>query len=227
MNFLQSIPASLIPISGFEILINIGLAFLLGLLVVAVYRLTNRNAGSNPSFYLTLIILSMVVSLVMMIIGNSVARAFTLVGALSIIRFRTVVKDNRDIAFVFFALAAGMAAGVGNYPIAIYGVGLISLFLLALDFIKFGNSREGTYILRCQLDPQDTDLARFEATLEKFLSLYRRISVKTLRLGEVVQHTYAVRLKRDAELQNFISALSAIEGVDRINVLADDEEPEF
>lgn len=82
------------PISAFEILLNIGLAFVLGLFVVTVYRLTNRNQAMSASFVLTLMILGMVVAMVMMIIGNSVARAFSLVGALSIIRFRTSSKTT-------------------------------------------------------------------------------------------------------------------------------------
>lgn len=214
------------PISAFEILLNIGLAFVLGLFVVTVYRLTNRNQAMSASFVLTLMILGMVVAMVMMIIGNSVARAFSLVGALSIIRFRTVVKDNRDIAFVFYSLASGMACGVGNYPLAVYGSGLIGLLLLFLDFTGFGSVRRGTFILRCQIVPQDTPFSAMEAILSQYLVSYRQVSVKTLRLGEYVQYTYMVRMRSESQLQVFISALSAIEGMERVNMLSDEEEPE-
>ena len=93
MNFLNNL-AQAHDFSSLDVVLNLILAFLLGFLVSAVYRLTNRNRALNHSFIMTLIILSMVVALVMMVIGNSIARAFSLVGALSIIRFRTVVKDR-------------------------------------------------------------------------------------------------------------------------------------
>ena len=140
MNFLSDLAAAQ-NFTTLDVVLNLILAFILGLVVSFVYRLTNRHRALSQSFVLTLMILSMVVALVMMVIGNSIARAFSLVGALSIIRFRTVVKDNRDIAFVFFALAAGMAAGIGNYPIAIFGVATISLILLLLDYTQFGISQ--------------------------------------------------------------------------------------
>ena len=117
MNFFQDLVASTPYISVETILINILVAFVLGFIVAVIYRITSHHKATNPTFMLTLAILSMVVALVMMVIGNSIARAFSLVGALSIIRFRTAVKDTRDIAYVFFALAAGMAAGIGNYRI--------------------------------------------------------------------------------------------------------------
>ncbi|MBU1920870.1 DUF4956 domain-containing protein, partial [bacterium] len=95
MDFLNNLtPAS--AVGAVEVVANLILAFILGIAVTIVYRLTNRNRALNYSLIMTMIILAMVVALVMMVIGNSVARAFSLVGALSIIRFRTVVKDNRD-----------------------------------------------------------------------------------------------------------------------------------
>lgn len=219
-------PGATYPLTAFEILLNIGLAFVLALLIVAIYRLTNRSQPVSTSFVLTLVILSMVVAMVMMIIGNSIARAFSLVGALSIIRFRTVVKDNRDIAFVFYSLASGMACGVGNYPLAIYGTSLIGLLLLLLDYIRFGMSRRGTYILRCQVVPQDARFDQIEQVMSRFLATYRQLSVKTIRMGEYVQYTYTVRMRDESQLQIFIAELSGIEGMERVNLLSDEEEPE-
>jgi uncharacterized membrane protein YhiD involved in acid resistance len=226
MNFLQGAPSTAYPLTAFEILLNIGLAFVLGITITIVYRLTNRNRPISMSFFLALIILSMVVALVMIIIGNSIARAFSLVGALSIIRFRTAIKDNRDTAFVFLALAGGMAAGVGNYPVAVYGVGLISLLLLALDFVRYGAARRGVYLLCYQIAPGEANLVAIEDTLKRYLSSYRQLSVKTIRMGQFMQYTYSARLRKEEQLKEFISSLLAERGMENVNMLADEEEPE-
>jgi len=227
MNFLNSFASASQNVTPVDIIINLLLAFLLGFMVSVVYRLTNRHRAMNQSFLLTLVILSMVVALVMMVIGNSIARAFSLVGALSIIRFRTVVKDNRDIAYVFFALAAGMAAGIGNYSIALCGTALILFLLLLLDFIQFGTGSRGVYLLRFQLIPSDSDDLSYHQVFERFLSSHKRLGVKTVRMGQFIEHSYLVRLKRGVNEQQLLSFLSAIEGMERVTLLAEENEGEF
>ena len=227
MNFFDNLLPATPFLSAEQVLINILLASALGFMVAVVYRLTGHHKATNPTFMLTLIVLSMVVALVMMVIGNSIARAFSLVGALSIIRFRTAVKDTRDIAYVFFALAAGMAAGIGNYRIALYGVGLILLLLLLLDFIRFGSSPRGVFLLRFQLIPTDTDDDSFKSVLDRFSASYRQLAIKTVRMGQFVEHSYLIRLKRGITERQLISQLSAIEGMERVVLLTDEggEEP--
>ncbi|MDP8240009.1 MAG: DUF4956 domain-containing protein [Candidatus Hatepunaea meridiana] len=225
MNFLDSFNVTQ-NYTALDVVLNLILAFVLGLVVSFVYRLTNRHRALSQSLLMTIIILSMVVALVMMVIGNSIARAFSLVGALSIIRFRTVVKDNRDIAFVFFALVAGMSAGVGNYPIAIFGVVTISLLLIILDYIQFGIARKGIYLLRFQIIPTDTDDATYQTVFERWLSSFSRLSIKTVRMGQFVEHSYLIRLKRGVSEQTFIAELSALEGMERVIILAEESEGE-
>ncbi len=225
MNFLSGLTNSTVQqITSIEIVLNLVLAFILGIAVSIVYRLTNRNKAINQSFMLTMVILGMVVALVMMVIGNSIARAFSLVGALSIIRFRTVVKDNRDIAYVFFSLAAGMSAGIGNYPIAVYGVGTICILLLILDFIQFGTAPKGVYLLRFQLIPTDTDDTSYLSVMDRLLVSHTRLAVKTVRMGQYVEHVYLVKLKRGKSDQVLISELSAIEGMDRVTLIIEEGE---
>lgn len=168
----------------------------------------------------------MVIALVMMIIGNSIARAFGLVGALSIIRFRTAVKDNRDIAYVFFAIAAGMAAGVGNYLLSIYGVGFLCLLLLLLDFLHFGRSRSGLYVLRLQMTQTASTNHDLETIFNQYLSDFRQLALKSIRMGQMLEYTYNAKLRDVKKLSEFVTTLSTLEGVERVNMLADDEEPE-
>ncbi len=209
-----------------EVILNLLLACGLGMLIVVVYRMTNRHRASSVSFLLTLVILSMVVGLVMMVIGNSIARAFSLVGALSIIRFRTVVKDNRDIAFVFFALAAGMAAGVSAYVLALFGVGTILLMLLLIDFVRFGQTPKGLYLLRFQFFASELDSQAFQPLFETLLSNWRRISMRTVRMGQFLEYTFLVRLRKGVSEEQLIERLSTLEGMERVSVLYEDDEVE-
>lgn len=226
MNFFQDLAASSPFITPEQVLLNVLLAFVLGFLIAVLYRITAHHKATNPTFMLTLVILSMVVALVMMVIGNSIARAFSLVGALSIIRFRTAVKDTRDIAYVFFGLAAGMAAGIGNYRIALYGVGLIIFLLVILDFIRFGSAPKGVYLLRFQLIPTDTDDEAYKQIFSRLLVSHRQLAVRTVRMGQYVEHSFLVRLKRGVTERALISQLSAIEGMERVVLLAEEGQEE-
>ncbi|HLC18151.1 MAG TPA: DUF4956 domain-containing protein, partial [Thermodesulfobacteriota bacterium] len=138
--------------SPLDIVVNICLAIALGLIVAWVYRYTHKGLSYSQSFVLTLVFVAVIVSSVMMIIGNSLARAFALVGALSIIRFRTVVKDTKDTAYVFFSLAVGMASGTSNYYIAVITTGVISVLAIILHTINFGALYKSEFILRFLYD---------------------------------------------------------------------------
>ena len=112
-----------------EVILNLIIAFFLGFIISLIYKKTHKGLSYSQSFVLTIIFVSVIVSMVIMVIGNNLARAFALVGALSIIRFRTVVKDTKDTAYIFWSLASGMAAGTGSYFLAIVGNIILSLIL--------------------------------------------------------------------------------------------------
>ena len=97
-----------------EILLNLGLSFLLGMFVSFIYKITHKGLSYSQSFMLTNVFVAIIVCMVIMVIGNNLARAFALVGALSIIRFRTVVKDTKDTAFIFWSLASSFAFCVSS-----------------------------------------------------------------------------------------------------------------
>jgi len=125
-------------LSPTAIVFNIGLAFLLSVLVAIVYRRTHTGLSYSQSFTMTIVFISVIISIVMMVIGASIVRAFALLGALSMIRFRTVVKDTKDTAFIFGALAIGMACGTGAHIIAIFGSAAIMIVAYILHRSNFG-----------------------------------------------------------------------------------------
>ena len=129
-----------------EILINLLLAFVLGVAISLIYKKTHKGLSYSQSFMITNIFVAVIVCMVIMIIGNSLARAFALVGALSIIRFRTVVKDTKDTAYIFWSLAAGMAAGTGSYFLAVAGSVIISGIALIVFYTNFGSIIKSEFI---------------------------------------------------------------------------------
>ena len=118
-------------VGGVQVLIRLIIAMLLGGVVT---RSTGSPAPADeiaPSFTVTLVLLSILIAMVTQVIGDNVARAFSLVGALSIVRFRTVVRDTQDTAYVIFAVAVGMAVGAGHPVLAISGIGVVAVAAFA------------------------------------------------------------------------------------------------
>ncbi|NQV81140.1 MAG: DUF4956 domain-containing protein [Alphaproteobacteria bacterium] len=131
-----------------EILANLVVAVVLGLIISIIYRRTHRGLSYSQSFLLTTIFVTVIVAMVIMVIGNNLARAFALVGALSIIRFRTVIKDTKDTAYIFLALAAGMASGTSSYFLAGAGVLVVGILAIVLHVTNYGSLYKSEFLLR-------------------------------------------------------------------------------
>ena len=127
------------------VLFNLFFSFLLQLVVVWVYKKTHRGLSHSQSFLFTLVIIGVLGTVVLMVVRNNLVGAFALLGAFSLIRFRTIVKETRDVAFVFFALAMGVAVGTNNYSIALLATVSVSAMILLLSKYGFGLiNREGS-----------------------------------------------------------------------------------
>jgi uncharacterized membrane protein YhiD involved in acid resistance len=201
-----------------DIVVNTVVAFLLGLFISGVYRATHREMSTSFSFVNTLVLLSMLMSLVMMVIGNNIARAFGLAGAMSIIRFRTAVKDTRDTAFVFFALGAGMAAGTGNILLAISGSSLVGLFIGMLHWARHGTTENDEYLLSFLMLPADDDDGNlvYLSHLNKYCRSWQLVSLKSERMGEFVKLSFLVSMKKAGQSQQLVNSLSNVEGIHRV-----------
>jgi len=210
-----------------EVTLRIGLAFVLGFGISQIYRQTHRGPSFSPSFVRTLVMLSMITSVIMMIIGNSLARAFGLVGAMAIIRFRTALKETRDIAFVFFSLAVGTASGTGAYTLAIISSVLISVCVLILTFARFTSSRKRALLLRFPVVPTDDPEAQYVNTFRKFLSVWRVLDMKSIRMGQFLELSFEVRFKDPNRASEFIADLTGVEGLERVHLVLGEEEAEM
>ncbi len=172
------------------------LSFALSLIVAWIYRFTHRGVSYSQSYVHTLVIMGTVVSLIMLIIGSNIARAFALVGALSIIRFRNAMKETRDVGFIFMVMAIGMAVGTRFYLLAVFATLVLSAFMIALfKFNLFAKEvRERILRIRLPIDRDHEDA--FEEPFRKHLEDHRIISVETVSAGVLQEVVYSIVLKK-------------------------------
>ncbi len=192
------------------------LAFALSVFIVNIYVWTHAKVPQK-SFTDTLIILCMLISVVMVIIGDSIARAFSLVGALSIIRFRTAIQDPRDIGFVFYALAAGMAVGAGNPSVAILATFLIGIIILCMYHWHQRFDDDNEFSLEFCLPPDQNFETVYRAAFNKHL-IYERLLEQRIKKSQQVELTFRVRLANPQEWLAFFNELSGIEGVTEVKM---------
>jgi len=131
-------------------------AFAVGILISLVYMRTYKNNNPSQSFALTIVILPAVISVIILLVGSNIARAFSLAGAFSIIRFRSVPGDPKDIAYVLFALAAGLACGMGYLTFGFLFTLVVCLVMLILNAIKFGQGKTTGKLLKVMI-PENLD----------------------------------------------------------------------
>ena len=134
-----------------DVAIVLFLSFALSVFVGYVYRYTHRGVSYSQSYVHTLVIMGCVIAVIMLIIGSNIARAFALVGALSIVRFRNAMKETRDIGFIFMAMAIGMAVGTRFYLLAIFSSVALCAFTVVLYKLNMFKKIVRERILRVQL----------------------------------------------------------------------------
>jgi hypothetical protein len=224
-DFLTAPFAGDVAIAPLDICIRLTVAVLLGCVVAWVHARTSREGEASASFLVTLVLLAVLIAMVTQVIGNNVARAFSLVGALSIVRFRTVVRDTRDTAFVIFAVVVGMAVGAANLWVAVIGVVIVGLasFVIAS---RVGFAAEGTapYTLRMRMALGHDLETAVGPTLNQHCSSRRVLSVATNRQGAALEYLIAARLRADSSPEALVKAVNLVEGIQDIRLESDEPE---
>ena len=207
--------------SPVEVLINIILAFFLGLIITYIYKKTHKGLSYSQSFMVTNILISLIVCMVIMIIGNSLARAFALVGALSIIRFRTVVKDTKDIAYIFWSLSAGLAAGTGSYYIAIIGTVIISLVSIILFKSNYGSIYKSEFLLQFRYKKNNSfKLPSYNEVLNEFCKSTSLLNSEISGDNKTLKLTFDIYLKEEKDIDEFVLKLSKLQSISEVSIVA-------
>ena len=214
----------LLPLNGPTVAIRVGMAFLCGLAIAWLYRRTYRGPGYSVAYTNTLILLAMSTAVIIMVIGNNLARAFGLVGALSVVRFRHAVKNTQDIVYVFLALGVGMAAGVGFYAVALVGTLCIGLAILLLYSWKFTTPRRDDYLLQFNYRSTGDEVPPYQSVLDRHAAKTTPINVRSLGETDLIELSYYVRLKNKDRGDELIKELNHTPGVQYVNLFFDEEQ---
>ena len=201
-NFLDNVTA----VTPLDMILALLLAFGVGLFIFYVYKKTYQGVMYSSSFGVTLVALTMITTLVILAVTSNVVLSLGMVGALSIVRFRTAIKEPLDIAFLFWAIAAGIVLAAGMIPLAVIGSVFIGVVLLLFVNRK---SSANPYIVVLQCDGAESEKRAMEYLTAQTLRCV--VKSKTARKG-AVEVNAEIRLKDDDT--DFVNALSDLQGVD-------------
>lgn len=199
-------------------------ALVCGVLVSLLYRYASRGPSYSDSFAHSIILLTLITALVIMVIGSNLARAFGLVGAMSIIRFRTAIKDMQDIIFIFFALSVGLAAGAGAYSIALTGTVIVGVVVLLLMRSHFGHRRRRDFLLQLSLADGTPDDAPYLPLFEKYCRANKLVNVRSHGGAGELELSFYIQLRDEAAGAAFVRELQRLPGVGRANFFFDEEQ---
>ncbi len=188
------------------------LAFGLGMFIFLIYKKTFSGVMYSSGFGVTLVALTMISTLVILAVTSNVVLSLGMVGALSIVRFRTAIKEPLDIAFLFWSIAVGIVLAAGMIPLAVMGSVAIGIVLLVFANRK---SHVNPYIMVLQCTNQDSEAAAMDYLKTKIARL--TVKSKTVRKG-MVELNVEIRLKKDDT--DFVNALSDMEGVDNVALIS-------
>ncbi len=193
-------------------LIIITSSILLGIVISLAYLKTHKKDGYIPSFIISLIMLPTIISIIILLVGNNVARAFSLAGAFSIIRFRSTPGDTKDISYIFFTLAVGLASGMGYVGYAVIFTIILCTVMIILDSLNFAMPKSKAMVLKITV-PEDLN---FEGVFDEILNTnttsWNMVKVRTRDFGALYELNYSIHLKNDVNQKKFIDSLRVRNG---------------
>jgi uncharacterized membrane protein YhiD involved in acid resistance len=207
-----------------DVIGNLLAALLCGIIISLVYRHTYKGLNYSSSFAISIIMLTMITSIVIMVIGNNLARAFGMVGAMSIIRFRTAVKDAADIMFIFFALTIGLACGVKMYAVAVFGTLFINAVFIVLHMFNFGMVKRKEYLLQILFAASEVNQEDLDRIIRHFVARYKMVNSRMLGEPghESMELSYHVFLSDRTKGNVMVSKLKQLPDVKHVNLFYDE-----
>lgn len=193
-------------------LIVIGASVISGLLISLAYMYTHKREGYVSSFVVTLVMLPVIISIIILLVGNNVARAFSLAGAFSIIRFRSAPGDPKDISYIFFTLAVGLACGMGYIVYAGIFTVILCGVMIVIDLVRFGENKAEEMQLSITV-PEDLNFQGiFDEILDKYSDSWKMRRVRTRDFGALFELTYKIVIKNTVDKKKFLDELRCRNG---------------
>lgn len=205
-----------------QIFLTFGFSLLLGGVIYLSYRFSHSGAVYSSRFNVSLLMMTLITTMIMNVIGNNIALSLGMVGALSIVRFRTAIKDSRDTAYIFWCIAVGICCGVYYYALACIGTGLIFLVMLCLGCVR-SNDR---YLLIVHAEREAAaraieETVRLQYNGKALLKVANQSGERSEYIYELSARLLEKRKQNDPEPRKL---LAAIEGVTCVNLVCQNEE---
>lgn len=195
-----------------DVLIVLISSLVIGFAISLLYIVTHKKTGYAPSFAVTIVMLPAIIAVIIMLIGNNVARAFSLAGAFTIIRFRSAPADPKDIAYIFFTLAAGLALGLGFVGYAVIFTLVLAAALIVLETAKYGVPKTEHFILKVTVPENLNYQNLIDDILTEYSTSYRLKKVKTVDFGALFETVYYVELKKGINQKEMIDKIRTRNG---------------
>ena len=201
-----------LSISIRSVILCIIVSILLGIVISCAYFITTPKKDRSASFVLSLIILPSIVAVVIILIGGNLARAFSMAGIFTIVRFRSLPGDSRDISFIFLTMAVGLAIGLGYLTLGAVVAVIIGVVIVLVNKFGFGISKQLQKQLRIII-PEDMNYQGvFDQIFAEYTSHVQLQRVKTSNMGTLFELSYDIILKSDLKEKEFIDALRTRNG---------------
>ena len=192
-------------------IITMLVAVVFGAAICFTYYKTQEE-NYQRSMAVTLLMLPIILSVIILFIGSNIARAFSLAGTLSIIRFRSAPGDPKDIGFIFFDIAAGLACGVGLFGYGAIFVAILCVIMILAEKFKFFEKKQAQKVLKITIPENLNYQGAFDEILKKYTKKYSLTRIKTTDLGSLFELNYNVIMLHDEDEQEFINELRCRNG---------------
>ena len=217
-SFLTSLGPSK-ALSSLEIFFSLCMAFVLGMTIATVYRYTHQGFTYARSFIQTMVLSTIVITIMIVAIGNNLARGLGIMGAMAFVRFRTPIRDPRDIIFLFCCLAVGIACGSQVFNVAIIGTlfyGFVAFFLM---WSPFASRREFEGLLRFLLPLDSESQQRLDDVFGRYASHVELVAMREAIQGEVLEYSYSVRLIDPAYKTDLVDGLGKLPDISEVSLV--------
>jgi hypothetical protein len=204
-----------------KLLIVLILSTLLGLYLSGIFVFTHRKTVYDHTFSVTLTILPLVISIIIMLISDNLARAFSLAGVFALVRFRTAIADSRDITYILSAVGIGLASAMGYVGFAVIIALFIGFVFIVMYLTKFDRQKQNHAKLRIVI-PESLNYAMvFNDVFDQYLLSYQLQRVKTTDFGTMFELTYLIKLRKDIDQKSFLDDLRVRNGNLNITLTSD------
>ena len=203
------------------VLIVLSVTTILGAVLGMVLAFVRRKEGYDRSFFVTLVLLPLIIAIIILLVSNNIARAFSLAGVFTLVRFRTTISDTRDITFVFSTVAIGLAMGMGYITYAVIITAFIMGVLLLISFLKLDEVKDNNAKLKIIIPESLNYIGAFDDVFKTYTTYARLRKVKTTDFGTTFELTYIINMRHDVNQKLFLDAIRVING--NLNIILTQE----